>query len=133
MAYAAQGGTPREYGNTFRGGPTKRPSICYNYLYDRCDLGKECKYNHPALKDLKGLVRATKEGEGGSSALVTRNPSPLRITGGKGGLKRPPTPLKQPAAKKAFVSFVQEEEQEGKQEEEHRGEEEEENEEDRYE
>ena len=65
-------------------------------------LRHDCRYAHPHLSELKGLVEASKSGgqeSEGKRATQLRKPSPLRTS-----LKRPLTPGKQPPAKK--ISFA---------------------------
>ena len=108
-AYAAEG---MQYGGG-RGHlgtqSATRKSVCTDYLYKGCTR-PECKYSHPHLSELKGLVEASKSGGmavDSKKATQLRKPSPIRPA-----LKRPPTPIKQPPAKKlAFANVLMTEDQ----------------------
>ena len=83
---------------------TSRKSVCTDYLYKGC-IRPDCRYAHPHLSELKGLMEASKSGGqvlDSKKEIQLRKPSPLRTA-----LKRPPTPIRQPPAKKlSFANLV---------------------------
>ena len=105
-AYAAEG--QRSGGGQGQSGiqsPSRRPSVCTDYLYKGCNRS-ECRFAHPLLSELKGLQEASKSGGSlvseSKKTTQLRKPSPIRTA-----LKRPPTPIKQPPAKKlAFANVL---------------------------
>ena len=119
-AYAVQGsgGQPKGLGSGAARGESPRPNhICSDYLRDICTRGKECKFSHPHLQELKGLLRASQEGKGTMipAASGQRAPSPLKTGAGQGGLKRPRagTPLRdRPGKKTSFANYLHSMEQE---------------------
>ena len=79
-------------------------------LYEECQR-PDCKFGHPTLTELKGLLKGS-QGAGGiegaaQGSIPTRAASPIRTGGGKGALKRPGTPLAKPSPfKKLSIANV---------------------------
>lgn len=121
LALAASGRPP--YGS--RGPPPRsassRTPVCSNFLWDTCERGDSCRFSHPQLNELKGLLRTSSQN---GSRVPPPPPPPSALTlarrpppggRGKGPLgpstlsKRPPSPARgTPAVKRlSFANHTQ--------------------------